>query len=137
MNYLIEVTCDSNDTDYVSENYIGTNKDLDDVRTMLSYLKLFYDKYVELYHELFQHHHGDMLEELDKCFYVLQGGKIIQIKHKEFLTFVKDNLEKAKFLYDWVCEYWVSDSNELCHTLISIKAYELKNINPLILYKEE
>ncbi len=137
MNYLIEVIADSNDADYISENYLGTDKDLDNIKTILSYLKLFFDKFYEIYNgDKYGLRHSDLMKELDKCFYVISGGKlaIYQVKKEEFLDFVKDNLEKAEYLHAWISEHWPEDYYEPCHTLESIKAYKLQTINPVMIY---
>lgn len=134
MKYLIEITVDSNDADYIKETYVGTDKDIEDIKLMLSYLKLFYDKYAELYN-VCKPHHGDVLDELHKCFCVLAGCDFYSIKEEEFLKFVENNLEKAEYLTDWVETHWPCDGSEPGHTLVSIMAYELKKTDPMPIYR--
>lgn len=133
MKYLIEVTADCNDDDYIVSNYIGTDADFVDIKRMKQSLQMFQDKLTEVFkkHELLSH--GRTIDAVENCLYALVDN--YYRGSEEFLEFVKQNQNDAEFLIDWVYKHWPSIDTMIshCHTLISIKAYKLSDSNPIIL----
>lgn len=134
-NYLIVVTADCGDDDLISESYVGTEEDLEIAKKALNLLQFFHDKYVEIHPSSKHNRPGDMIDDLDYCLFLLVDNKET-IEDVDFFDFVKAHSDDAYALMDWVNYHWPSINTVIstCHTLESIKAYELQTINPITIY---
>lgn len=117
-NYIFVVTADSNDRDYITENYFGGKDDCKKMKEFIDYFNEFYQKYIETHDEDVQH--SDLI-------YSLENG---DDDNEEWLNFVNENEDKTKIIFDWIDEFWPESDYEYCHTLVNLDIYKIESDGP-------
>ena len=141
-NYLIEVTADACDGDYVNENYIGTADDVLEAQEAVFNLQVFHKQYLATHPDQPQARQGDVIDDLDLMLAILDGNcsrSMPDDATPEWIRFVKDNILAAHGLMKWVWPHWPTVDTVLrtCHTLHSVKAYHLASTEPEVVFKEK
>ncbi len=133
-HYLIEVVVDCNDDDLISDTYIGDIKDVAEAQWAVRELQTFYLAYKNIHADNPRLKHSAMLADLMMSISLLTGSHINTMLSRDFLCFVKQSLDRANRLADWANYHWPDTGlgGSLCHTLKSVKIYELKTDVPIV-----
>lgn len=128
--YLVVITCDVNDGDYIKSHFRATEGDLEMIKKALSAVQKLKQSYYELRKNLNLHtylsykdnlpYYGDMMTPILQKYEWCYADEII--KHLEWVNSIpEEDTEDALYLYRLLPYF----DNEKVHTIVEIEAYEI------------
>lgn len=127
--YLVVITCDVNDGDYIKSHFVSTEEGLDKIRKYLNTTQRLKQSYheseknegkVRLCYKDNLPYYGDMIEPILQLYE--WGCSEDNILHLEWVkSLPQEDIADALSLYDLLPYF----DNEIVHTINSVEAYEI------------
>lgn len=127
--YLVVITCDVNDGDYIKSHFVSTEEGLDKIRKYLNTTQRLKQSYHEseknegkvwLCYKDNLPYYGDMMEPILQMYE--WGCSEDNILHLEWVkSLPQEDIDDALSLYDLLPYF----DNETVHTIDSVEAYEI------------
>lgn len=128
--YLVVITCDVNDGDYIKSHFKYTEEGLEKIRKAINTvqrLKKSYDDFIRSKHPAYLSYrkdelpyYGDMMEPILRKYEQCYADR--EISNLEWVNSLsKEDIDDALYLYNLLPYF----DNENVHTINSIEAYEI------------